>query len=62
MVLPGWSAAPSGYTRLVTAGSGFVVGWCLNGKDDTTTDGSIAQGASNGSQNYFTMSAEVRAY
>lgn len=40
-----WAAAPAGYTRQAAFTTPFLGGVCLNTKDDTTSDGSVSQGA-----------------
>lgn len=54
-----WSAAPAGYTQRA-AGVTSANGSCLNTKDVTTSDGSIAQTQSAGAQ-YFATQIEILA-
>ncbi|WP_235687362.1 hypothetical protein [Mycobacteroides chelonae] len=52
----GWDAAPTGYTRGATSGSGFQSGTALNYKNITTSDGSVGQ---TGGQNTSYAAATV---
>lgn len=52
----GWDAAPAGYTRGATSGTGFQPGTALNYKNITTSDGSVGQ---TGGQNTSYAAATV---
>lgn len=52
----GWDAAPAGYTRGATSGTGFQSGTALNYKNITTSDGSVGQ---TGGQNTSYAAATV---
>lgn len=47
-----WPAAPAGYTRQAAVVSG-INGLCLNTKDSTTSDGSIAQSTASSTNNGY---------
>lgn len=56
-----WATAPAGYTRRAAIAPGVLGGLCLNTKDDTTSDGSVSQGAQGSALGYRGLTIEIRS-